>query len=255
MNNNHYFLTNLLSEEETRVITSILAHIEKSERKVGIQQIAKENFVSPTFIMKMCKRLGLDGYSELFYHLSTKSAGFAEVNKDMQLETLIDNYSEEAVQAFCDLLTTFRESKLFVVGAGFSGPVADYMVQRFSICGFVAFSSVHFYDMMLFREQSGEDLVSNVEPSFVVGISQSGESAIVVNDMVHARQKGYQVVSFTRKPDSTLGRLSDIIFVVDGAKQTLFGEMPNPFFGKVILAFEGLMALFFERRRAALPLK
>lgn len=248
--NSRYLLTNLLSEEETRVITSIVDHIEKGERRVGIQQIASENYVSATFIMKMCKRLGFDGYSELFYHLSTKTGSLGEKHEDMQLETLIDNYSEQAVQDFCKLLLTFREQKLFAVGAGFSGLVASYMVLRLSICGFVAFNSVHFYDMMLFREQNGEMLMSNVEPSFVIAISQSGESDIVINDVKHARQKGYQVVSFTRKPDSALACLSDICFVVDDAKQTLIGGMPNPFFGKVILAFEELMAVFFQSQAA-----
>ncbi len=251
MNRNRYLLTNLLSEEETRVITSIVEHIEKGERKVGIQQIASENYVSATFIMKMCKRLGFDGYSELFYHLSTNNGSLGEAHTDMRLENLIDNYSEESVKAFCDLLFTFREQKLFAVGGGFSAMVAGYMVERLSICGFVAFNSVHFYDMMLYREQNGQMLMSNVEPSFVIAISQSGEADIVINDVKHARQKGYQVVSFMRKPDSTLARLSDIYFIVDGAKQTLIGGMPNPFFGKVILAFEELMAAFFQSRAAA----
>lgn len=66
----YFLLTNLLSEDEKRVITSITAHIERGEKRVGIQQIANENFLSTTTIVKMCKRLGFDGYSELYYYLS-----------------------------------------------------------------------------------------------------------------------------------------------------------------------------------------
>ena len=69
MNKNYYLLTNLLTEEETKIITSIIQHIENDERRIGVQQIANENYVSPTYIIKMCKRLGFDGYSELYYHL------------------------------------------------------------------------------------------------------------------------------------------------------------------------------------------
>ena len=68
MEQNHYLLTNLLSEEEERIITSITAHIEKGGKRPGIQQIANENYLSTTFIVKMCKRLGFDGYSELYYN-------------------------------------------------------------------------------------------------------------------------------------------------------------------------------------------
>lgn len=70
MGDGYFLLTNLLSEDEKKVITSITAHIERGEKRVGIQQIASENFLSTTTIVKMCKRLGFDGYSELYYYPS-----------------------------------------------------------------------------------------------------------------------------------------------------------------------------------------
>ena len=71
---NYYILTNLLSDDERRVITSIVRHIELGGNKVGIQQIASENYVSTAFIMKLCKRLGFAGYSELYYNLAQSRA-------------------------------------------------------------------------------------------------------------------------------------------------------------------------------------
>ena len=56
------------------MITSITAHIERGEKRVGIQQIANGNFLSTTTIVKMCKRLGFDGYSRLYYYLSRQFA-------------------------------------------------------------------------------------------------------------------------------------------------------------------------------------
>ena len=67
MGDNYFLLTNLLSEDERKVITGIAAHIERGEKRVGIQQIANENFLSTTSIVKMCKRLGFDGYSAVSY--------------------------------------------------------------------------------------------------------------------------------------------------------------------------------------------
>ena len=40
MGDGYFLLTNLLSEDEKKVITSITAHIERGEKRVGIQQIA-----------------------------------------------------------------------------------------------------------------------------------------------------------------------------------------------------------------------
>ena len=77
-------------------------------------------------------------------------------------------------------------------------------------------------------------------------VSQSGETAPVLNDVRHARQNGPKIVTFTKRSDSTLAQMSDIVFVVDGSKQTLAGSLPNTFFGHVILAFEELVAFYFD---------
>ena len=45
MGDNYFLLTNLLSEDERKVITSITAHIERGEKRAGIQQIAAENYL------------------------------------------------------------------------------------------------------------------------------------------------------------------------------------------------------------------
>ena len=87
---------------------------------------------------------------------------------------------------------------------------------------------------------------SNVEPSLIVAISQSGESEVVLNDVQRARQNDFCVVSFTKRPDSTLAGMSDIAFVVDGSRQTLISGVPNHFFGKVILVFEELLGAYFR---------
>ncbi|PWL89406.1 MAG: hypothetical protein DBY17_01900 [Oscillospiraceae bacterium] len=246
MSNKYYLFTNQLTEEEHRVIVSIVKHIENGARRVGIQQIADENFVSTSFIMKLCKRLGFGGYSELFYSLSQHvSEGTSEVSQ-MALPGLVDNYDKAAVTQFCGLLRAHREQKIFAVGAGFADFVADYIVQRLGVCGFMVFNRVHFYDYMLFRRSADGRMVTNIEPSFIIAISQSGETSVVLNDVQQAKERGFQVVSFTRREDSTLAEMSDIVFIVNASKQALIGEVPNSFFGKVILAFEELLGSYFE---------
>ncbi len=239
MGDGYFLLTNLLSEDEKRVITSITAHIERGEKRVGIQQIANENFLSTTTIVKMCKRLGFDGYSELYYDRSAEN-----------INSLIDNYSDELLDRVCGLLDQSRRAKLFTTGEGFSNIVGAYIAQRLSICGFMVFNNVHFYDYMLFRD--AHHLSDAAEaPPVMFAVSQSGETEPVLNDVRHARQNGHKIVTFTKRSDSTLAQMSDIVFVVDGSRQTLAGSLPNSFFGHVILAFEELVAFYFGRERDA----
>ena len=226
MGDNYFLLTNLLSEDERKVITGIAAHIERGEKRVGIQQIANENFLSTTSIVKMCKRLGFDGYSELYYHLSRQLASSGD-RKAENLKSLID---------------------MFTTGEGFSNIVGTYITQRLSICGFMAFNNVHFYDYMLFQEAHRGAV--NDEAAVMFAVSQSGETEPVLNDVRHAKQHGHKIVAFTRRGDSKLAQLSDLVFVLDGTKQTLAGSLPNPFFGHVILVFEDLMARYFERKES-----
>lgn len=244
MGQNHYLLTNLLSEEDSGVITSIMAHIRRGEKRPSIQQIAKENYLSTTSIMKMCKRLGFDGYSELYYYLSRQLEEPDGGHVSSGLKDLIDNYDQDEIHRFCQILYRSRNQKMFTSGEGFSDMVCAYMVQRLSICGFLAYNHVHFFDYMLFQEETGNHTRAS-EPSIMFAVSQSGETEPVINDVRHARQNGYKIVLFSKRDDSTLARMSDITFVIDSSKQTLLGGLPNPFFGHVILAFEELMGLYF----------
>ncbi|NCB63240.1 MAG: MurR/RpiR family transcriptional regulator [Clostridia bacterium] len=245
MNSSYYLLTNLLSDEEQSIITSMIHHIESGERRIGIREIAAENYVSSTFIMKMCKRLGFDGYSELYYHLSQRVSIYSKTPRTAALHELIDNYDDEKGENFCRIMSEVRDRKLFAVGNGFSALVADYLVQRLSVCGFMVFNSVHFYDFMIFHE-GGKGVETNIAPSVIIAISQSGECESVISDVKSALQHGFRVISFTKREDSTLAQLSDLTFLVDAAKQTLIGGIPNPFFGRVILAFEELVGAYLR---------
>ena len=134
---NYYILTNLLSDDERRVITSIVRHIELGGNKVGIQQIASENYVSTAFIMKLCKRLGFAGYSELYYNLAQSSGEGHRSSDPDPLCGLIDCYTPEQAGQFCKMLMQYKERKIFVVGEGFAEEVANYIVKRLAICGFL----------------------------------------------------------------------------------------------------------------------
>lgn len=248
MNKNYYLLTNLLTEEETTIITSIIQHIENDERRIGVQQIANENYVSPTYIIKMCNRLGFEGYSELYYHLQ-QTANANERASGAALQELIDNYDEEKGHKFCELLRQFRNQKIFADGSGFSDLVADYIVQRLAVCGFMVFNRVHFYDFMIFHEEN-KDVATNIEPSLMIAISQSGEAVPVLNDVRAAKDRGFKIICFTKREESTLATLSDLVLIVEGARQTLVGGMPNPFFGRVILAFEELVGYYFQSQKS-----
>lgn len=246
MSNSYFFLTNQLNDVETRVVTCIINHIENGDERVGIAQIAAENYVSTAFIIKMCKRLGYNGYTDLMYKLSLQKENNKSKQPDYELKALIDNYNEADIQKFISFLREFRDQKLFAVGAGFADIVAEYIAQRLAVCGFMVFNRVHFYDYMLFRDGNAKLMQNNVPPAIIIAISQSGETDNVINDVRRARTNGYRVVSFTKMQNSTLAGISDVTFVVDSSREALLSTVPNSFFGKVILAFDEILGIYFH---------
>lgn len=243
MRENYYLILNNLNEQETNVITSIVSHIEKGGKRPGISRIAAENYVSASFIVKLCKKLGFAGYTELYYYL--------QKNRPSVPASLMD-YPPEEFQKFYSILWQGRERNGFAVGEGFGDIVAEYMMTRLGICGFHVFNRVHFYDYMLFRREgkNGRNVVtSNILPSFIIAISQSGETDTVLTNVRRAKEEGFRVISFTRVADSSLAKMSDALFLVDPVSQVLAGQMPNPFFGKVILLFEQLLSDFLLKEK------
>jgi DNA-binding MurR/RpiR family transcriptional regulator len=253
VNDSYYLILNNLNADETKIVTSIISHIEKGHRKIGVMQIANENFVSTAFIIRLCKKLGFDGYSELFYYLLKPRPATAAKGDFCSPQTLIYNYSNENFRRFSEYLTQYKNRHAFVTGEGFANFVSDYMVQRLAICGFMIFNGVHFYDFMMFRDHLRNALKGNIEPSFMIAISQSGESKPVIEDAHRAKEHGFRLISFTRMETSTLADMSDVVFTVDPAKQNLIGRMPNLFFGKVVLAFEQMVAMHLGEAAGASP--
>lgn len=250
MSKNYFFLTNQMNETETGIVTSIISHIEKGERKISVAQIAAENFVSAAFIIKLSKKLGFNGYTDMVYNLAGNGQA-RQMDSACDLKSLVDNYDEKRIGRFVEYLREYRDRKFFVVGAGFADITAEYIAQRLSVCGFMVFNRVHFYDYMVFRDNNAAALQNNIDPAVIIAISQTGETDMVLNDVRRAKQNGFKVVAFTKMEHSTLAELSDLCLVVDSARQTLISAVPNPFFGKLILVIEEIMALYFGGGREA----
>lgn len=244
MNSAYYLFLNNLNEEETQVVKNIISHTEKNG-KVGIRQIANENFVSTAYIVRLCQKLGFKGYSELLFYLTKTNQEIKDDNIDI-LKSLISNFSQNNIDKLKSYLDRFRTTHIFVVGNGFADTVTEYIVQRLALCGFMVFNKMHLYDFMVFRDSRKKTFVSNVKPSLLIVVSQSGETQSIIDNATRAKEQNFNIVSFTRVADSTLARMSDVVFEIEPSHQNLIGETPNLFFGKVILAFELIMSEYLR---------
>lgn len=243
MSGGYYLLLNNLNERETKVIKSIIHYISTGRTKVSITKIAQENFVSTSFIIKLSKKMGFEGYSDLYYHLQNLGSALPEE------EDILKYCTKEQIDKFCNILSTYNNKNGFVIGAGFAEMIASYIVQRMAVCGFMIYNRVHFYDFVMFQDDiNGNGSENNITPSYIIAISQSGETEPVINDVLKAKEYDYKVISFTSKKDSTLAKVSDVFFIVDQQEQVLTRKIPNMFFAKVIMLFELLFSEYVHER-------
>ncbi|NOZ58924.1 MAG: 6-phospho-3-hexuloisomerase [Euryarchaeota archaeon] len=125
------------------------------------------------------------------------------------VEQVAEELGEEEVEALIQSIISAK--KVFVYGAGRSGLVAKAFAMRLMHLGINVFVV-------------GEIITPAIEKEdLLITISGSGETTSVVNAAKIAKNVGAKVALITTYPNSSLGRLADIVVVVKG-RTKLKGE-------------------------------
>jgi 6-phospho 3-hexuloisomerase len=125
------------------------------------------------------------------------------------VEQVAEELGEEEVEAL--IRSIISAKKVFVYGAGRSGLVAKAFAMRLMHLGINVFVV-------------GEIITPAIEKEdLLITISGSGETTSVVNAGKIAKNVGAKVALITTYPNSSLGRLADIVVVVKG-RTKLRGE-------------------------------
>lgn len=117
----------------------------------------------------------------------------------------LSNVDEESTQKFIKaLLRTMGEGKIFVVGAGRSGLVARAFAMRLMHVGFQVYVI-------------GETVTPSAGPDdLLVVVSGSGETKYPLSAAQVAKEVGTHVVAITSFPDSSLGKIADLVVRIGG---------------------------------------
>ncbi len=112
--------------------------------------------------------------------------------------------SEDQIGKLLELITTHRNSKILVMGAGRSGLVGRAFALRLLHLGY----QVHIL---------GDTLVPSIgEKDLFIALSGSGATKLVTTAVEAAKAVGATVVAVTSFPDSLLGRMADNVIQVKG---------------------------------------
>lgn len=170
-----------------------------------IRELAAEAHVSTTTVLRFCRKLGCDGYSEFKtrfkLYLEQEKEQKPEPDNSILLECLKRLESESVQREVDQAVDMLRnaDSVLFV-GIGTSGVLAKYgsrffsNVGRFSLYIDDPFTPVH----------QGHDM-----GTVVIALSESGNTNHTLEIAARLKQRGCQLISITNSKNCTLARMSD----------------------------------------------
>ena len=187
---------------------SLYEYIMKNSEKVmfmKIRDLANEAHVSTTTILRFCKKIHCEGFSEfkLKFKIYMEKKERKTVNDDMTF--VIDNLKKISTPDFKDKINElFRlineNTNIIFLGGGLSGIVGKYGARYFSSVG----KFTIYIDDLLFP-MTGKYYKNGL----VIVISVSGETPEIVHAINGFKQEKCTIASITNSENSTIAKISD----------------------------------------------
>lgn len=188
---------------------SLYNYISQNRGKVvymRIRELADETHVSTSTILRFCRKLNCEGFSEFKVKLKMQleeqqGAGIKSSRESAAefLERALKGDLEETVTKAARLVAG-ADSVIFI-GIGSSGILAEYGARYFSSLG--AFS--------LYIKDPHFPIHSKWQKnSVVIALSVSGETPFTVAHLNRLKQEGSRIISITNNRASTIAKISDL---------------------------------------------
>ena len=183
-------------------------YIVRNEDKVvymKVRELADAVHVSTTTILRFCKKVGCEGYSEFRLKLKQEISEKNKVKMDMDLSAVKDFFDRVQTQAFqenikeaVDLM--INAASIIFVGVGNSSIIGKYGARYFNSVGWFAFSIDDPFTPV-FRGKG--------EKTVTVALSVSGETEQTITLAEKLKRRGSSLISITNKANCSLAKMSD----------------------------------------------
>ncbi len=190
---------------------SLYKYISENKDKViymRIRELANETHVSTSTILRFCKKMNCDGFSEfktkLKMDLSEKGnkkrhlrSGYESLSEfnERTLKGNFEPYIKESAKVIS------QASNIVFFGIGTSGSLAEYGARFFSNLG--SFSQ--------YIKDPFFPIKSNMfKDSVIIFLSVSGETPTIIDLAVQSKASGGTIISVTNTSSCTLAKIADI---------------------------------------------
>ena len=230
-----------LTDTERAVLEFLLTHIDEA-LKLGVRGVAKANFTSTSTVMRLSRKLGYNGFIEMYYKLlgaAGKGTPVYELNEGFLSHFAGDgNVSMENYRSLRLAAQRIHKTDqmVFIYGMGFSSMMAEYLAKKLLVLGIKCIFSDGADSIGVF-ENNLEDI------GVFIAFSRSGRSPYVLNRVKMAEENSVFTMGFTNDGASPLKEYcSCVIEVPDDNPLDDRNMKPTLFFSKTITMIELLIS-------------
>lgn len=172
-----------------------------------VRELAEEVHVSTTTILRFCKKVGCEGYSEFRLKLKQEVNSKEQKKINMDLTAVKDFFERVQTQAFAEniqeavkLLT--KASSIIFVGVGNSSIIGKYGARYFNNVGWFSFAIDDPFTPV-FRGKGERTATATI------ALSVSGETEQTLMLAEKLKRRGSSLISITNKANCSLAKMSD----------------------------------------------
>lgn len=230
-----------ITDLEKNILEYIVNNIEDIKDK-GVRTVANETYTSPASVIRLSKKLGYSGYTDMYYSLLPiiKKEKLEEKNLENRglnnsFSSIVGRLTEEEIKMFNRKVFKKSEKYVFIYATGFSKIISKYIYQKLLVLGRKAIIASGSDSAGIF-ENNLKDIGS------ILIISKSGETEQVYNKLKIGSEADIYSISFTQNTNNRIALLSDLNIPIRDTHQLDYQNMlPNTFFPTVLLSFEQLL--------------
>lgn len=170
-----------------------------------IRELADAVHVSTSTVIRFCKKLGCDGYTEFRIKYKMYLQEHEDLNAKEDIEELKHYFKsvdtpvqDQSIEEAAEMIR--RAKRVIFVGVGTSGILGKYGARFFSNVGkFTQSIDDPYYPIQ-------EDMP---EETIIIALSVSGETNEILRIVHEMKQRNCKILSITNKNSSTLAKISD----------------------------------------------
>lgn len=235
-----------LSELDEKIVHYIIEHIDDILEK-GVRGVAKDNYTSPSTIIRLAKKLGYTGFIDLYYQIlpMVKKVEGSQADNDedflrISQKDFFKENSREDIEQFIQQVLYLKQKYLFIYATGFSAIAAEYLYKKLLVLGKKTIIATGTDSIGVF-ENNLEDIGA------LIVISKSGETQLVIDKLLVAKEQNIFTVTFTKETTNRAAEISDLNFkIIDNNKLDDRNMLPNSFFPRLLMLVEFIFKTYLD---------